>query len=221
MRPKCFSDELPEFLAIFWPIWKKKFFCSFKNTKVSLSQKIFQKKSRFFLVGERGNKCLRSANFGVFGATEKLFFSNRSEFRQEFRELIRKTFWPQLEAVEAIFRNFWEGWGGTFFNFFYFFSYLLYEHISISASWRHCHNFFFQNNWIFSHILFFKKNFAKKNNCEKVGHNHLGIYAKNGKLIPFTSQIWQQSPALRKLANLPECQCCPLCRIVTDGYIDR
>ena len=134
---------------------KKKFFCSSKNTKVSLSQWFFSKKKVGFFRGGRGPKCLRQANFGVFGATEKLFFSNRSEFRQEFRELIRKTFRPQLEAVEAVFRNFLGGWGGTFFNFFYFFSYLWYEHISISASWRHSHYFFFQKNWIFGHILFF------------------------------------------------------------------
>ena len=50
-----------------------------------------------------------TSNFGVFGATEKLFFLNRSEFCQEFRELIRKTFRPQLEAVEAVFRNFLGG----------------------------------------------------------------------------------------------------------------
>ena len=140
---------------------KKKFFCSSKNTKVSLSQTFMPappplKKPTFFLEKNHCDKLTL-----VFLELQKnFFFSNRSEFRQEFRELIRKTFRPQLEAVEAVFRNFLGGWGGTFFNFFYFFSYLWYEHISISASWRHCHYFFFQKNWIFGHILFFLKIFC-------------------------------------------------------------
>ena len=102
---------------------KKKFFCSSKNTKVSLSQTFRPppppEKTYFFF----GKKSLWQANFGVFGATE-LFFSNRSEFRQEFNGSIRKKFRPQLEAVEAVFRNFFGGWGTDNFFFFNWFLYI-------------------------------------------------------------------------------------------------
>ena len=115
----------------------------------------FKKKVGFFQGGGGGLNVWDKLTLVFLELQKNFFFSNRSEFRQEFNGLIRKTFRPQLEAVEAVFRNFLGGWGGTFFNFFYFFSYLWYEHISISASWRHSHYFFFQKNWIFGHILFF------------------------------------------------------------------
>ena len=44
----------------------------------------------------------------------------------------------------------------------------------------------FRTNIIFLKNILLKK---KKKNCEKVGHNYVGIYAKNGKLIPSTKQI--------------------------------
>ena len=44
------------------------------------------------------------------------FFLDRSEFRQEFNGIIREAVEAILEAVEAVFRNFWWGWGAT--NFF-------------------------------------------------------------------------------------------------------
>ena len=53
--------------------------------------------------------------------------------------------------------------------------------------------FFFSKKLNFrTHIIFLKNILLKKKKKfigEKVGHNYVGIYAKNGKLIPFTSQI--------------------------------
>ena len=88
---------------------KKSFSVAPKTPKLACHNDFFKKKVGFFQGGGGGPICLRQANFGVFGATEKLFFSNRSEFRQEFNGSIRKIFRPQLEAVEAVFRNFLGG----------------------------------------------------------------------------------------------------------------